>query len=71
MRPRETEDGSTGRFQDRHAGDEERGCNLRRSDHGQHRQQVAPPGTTYGPYADELQQTNYLIEGVIGSIEPE
>ena len=33
--------------------------------------QVAPPGTTYGPYADELQQTNYLIEGVIGSIEPE
>jgi hypothetical protein len=25
-------------------------------------------GTTYGPYADELQQTNYLIEGVIGSI---
>jgi simple sugar transport system substrate-binding protein len=32
---------------------------------------VAPPGTTYGPYADELQQTNYLIEGVIGSIEPE
>jgi len=30
--------------------------------------QVAPAGTTYGPYADELQQTNYLIEGVIGSI---
>jgi basic membrane protein A len=29
---------------------------------------VVPPGTTYGPYADELQQTNYLIEGVIGSI---
>jgi simple sugar transport system substrate-binding protein len=30
--------------------------------------QVIPTGTTYGPYADELQQTNYLIEGVIGSI---
>jgi simple sugar transport system substrate-binding protein len=30
--------------------------------------QVIPAGTTYGPYADELQQTNYLIEGVIGSI---
>ena len=29
---------------------------------------VVPAGTTYGPYADELQQTNYLIEGVIGSI---
>ncbi|MGH6866324.1 MAG: hypothetical protein ACREDO_09195 [Methyloceanibacter sp.] len=30
--------------------------------------QVVSAGTTYGPYADELQQTNYLIEGVIGSI---
>jgi simple sugar transport system substrate-binding protein len=30
--------------------------------------QVVPAGTKYGPYADELQQTNYLIEGVIGSI---
>jgi basic membrane protein A and related proteins len=30
--------------------------------------QVVPAGTTYGPYADELQQTNYLIEGIIGSI---
>ena len=30
--------------------------------------QVVPAGTTYGPYADELQQTDYLIEGVIGSI---
>jgi basic membrane protein A len=30
--------------------------------------QVVPPGTKYGPYADELQQTNYLIDGVIGSI---
>jgi simple sugar transport system substrate-binding protein len=29
---------------------------------------VVPAGTTYGPYADELQQTDYLIEGVIGSI---
>jgi basic membrane protein A len=29
---------------------------------------LVPPGTTYGPYADELQQTNYLIEGVTGSI---
>lgn len=29
---------------------------------------VVPPGTTYGPYADELQRTNYLIEGVVGSI---
>ena len=29
---------------------------------------VVPAGTTYGPYADELQRTNYLIEGVIGSI---
>jgi basic membrane protein A len=29
---------------------------------------VVPAGTSYGPYADELQQTNYLIEGVIGSI---
>jgi simple sugar transport system substrate-binding protein len=30
--------------------------------------QVVPAGTTFGPYADELMQTNYLIEGVIGSI---
>jgi simple sugar transport system substrate-binding protein len=30
--------------------------------------QVIPAGTAYGPYADELMQTNYLIEGVIGSI---
>jgi basic membrane protein A and related proteins len=30
--------------------------------------QVVPAGTTYGPYADELLQTNYLIEGVVGSI---
>ena len=30
--------------------------------------QVVPPGTTYGLYADELQQTNYLIEGVVGSL---
>ena len=30
---------------------------------------VVPAGTTYGPYADELQQTNYLIDGVIGSIK--
>ncbi len=29
---------------------------------------VVPAGTSYGPYADELQQTNYLIQGVIGSI---
>jgi basic membrane protein A len=29
---------------------------------------VVPAGTKYGPHADELQQTNYLIEGVIGSI---
>jgi simple sugar transport system substrate-binding protein len=29
---------------------------------------VVPAGTTYGLYADELQSTNYLIEGVIGSI---
>ncbi len=29
---------------------------------------VVPAGTVYGPYAEELQQTNYLIEGVIGSI---
>ena len=29
---------------------------------------VVPAGTTYGPYAEELQQTNYLIQGVIGSI---
>lgn len=30
--------------------------------------QVVPPGTTYGPDADELQRTNYLVEGVVGSI---
>ena len=30
--------------------------------------EVVPAGTAYGPYADELQRTNYLIEGVIGSI---
>jgi basic membrane protein A len=30
--------------------------------------QVVPAGTTYGPYAPELQQTGYLIEGVVGSI---
>lgn len=29
---------------------------------------VIPAGTTYGPYAEELQRTNYLLEGVIGSI---
>jgi basic membrane protein A len=29
---------------------------------------VVPAGTTYGPYADQLQRTNYLIEGVVGSI---
>lgn len=29
---------------------------------------VVPAGTTYGPYTDELQRTDYLIEGVIGSI---
>lgn len=29
---------------------------------------VIPAGTAYGPYADELQRTDYLIEGVIGSI---
>jgi basic membrane protein A and related proteins len=29
---------------------------------------VVPAGTTYGPYAGELQQTDYLIAGVIGSI---
>ncbi|HWM32595.1 MAG TPA: BMP family ABC transporter substrate-binding protein, partial [Methyloceanibacter sp.] len=29
---------------------------------------VVPARTTYGPYAAELMQTNYLIEGVIGSI---
>jgi simple sugar transport system substrate-binding protein len=30
--------------------------------------QVVPAGTVYGPYADELQHTDYLIEGVVGSI---
>jgi simple sugar transport system substrate-binding protein len=30
--------------------------------------QVVPAGTSYGPYAPELQKTGYLIEGVIGSI---
>lgn len=29
---------------------------------------VVPAGTTYGPYADELQQTNYLVQGIIGTI---
>ena len=29
---------------------------------------VIPAGTTHGPYAVELQETDYLIEGVIGSI---
>ena len=29
---------------------------------------ILPAGTTYGPYADELQRTDYLIEGVIGAI---
>ena len=29
---------------------------------------VVPAGTTYGPYADELMQTNYLVEGVVGKI---
>jgi basic membrane protein A and related proteins len=29
---------------------------------------VVPAGTAYGPYAGELQQTDYLIEGVIGSL---
>ena len=31
--------------------------------------EVVPAGTSYGPYADELQETNYLIEGVVGSID--
>jgi simple sugar transport system substrate-binding protein len=30
---------------------------------------AVPAGTSYGPYADELQNTNYLIEGVVGAIE--
>ena len=30
--------------------------------------QVVPAGTSYGPYAAELQKTGYLIEGVVGSI---
>ena len=30
---------------------------------------VVPAGTTYGPYASELFKTNYLVEGVIGSIK--
>ena len=30
--------------------------------------EVVPAGTSYGPYAPELQKTSYLIEGVIGSI---
>jgi basic membrane protein A and related proteins len=30
---------------------------------------VVPAGTTFGPYAPELFKTNYLIEGVIGSIK--
>jgi basic membrane protein A len=29
---------------------------------------VVPVGTTYGPYAYALQQTDYLIEGVIGEV---
>ena len=29
---------------------------------------VVPAGTTYGPYAPELMRTDYLIEGVVGSI---
>jgi basic membrane protein A len=29
---------------------------------------MVPAGTTYGPYADKLQQTDYLIQGVVGSI---
>jgi basic membrane protein A and related proteins len=29
---------------------------------------AVPAGTAHGPYADELQHTNYLIEGVVGSI---
>jgi basic membrane protein A and related proteins len=30
--------------------------------------EVVPAGTSFGPYADALMQTNYLIDGVIGSI---
>jgi simple sugar transport system substrate-binding protein len=30
--------------------------------------QVVSAGTSFGPYADQLQQMNYLIDGVIGSI---
>ncbi|MEX3009858.1 BMP family ABC transporter substrate-binding protein [Hoeflea sp. TYP-13] len=29
---------------------------------------VVPAGTTYGPYAQEVLNTDYLVEGVIGSI---
>ena len=31
--------------------------------------EVVPAGTSLGPYADALMQTNYLIDGVIGSIK--
>ena len=30
--------------------------------------QVVPAGTTLGTYADELQRTDYLIDGVVGSL---
>lgn len=30
--------------------------------------EVVPAGTSYGPYDVELEQTDYLVEGVIGSI---
>jgi len=30
--------------------------------------EVLPAGTTYGPYAPELQKTGNVIEGVIGSV---
>ncbi len=30
--------------------------------------EVVPAGTTLGPYAEELQRTNYLIEGVVGAL---
>lgn len=33
-----------------------------------HKVAVIPAGTNYGPYADELQKTDYLIDGVIGSL---
>jgi simple sugar transport system substrate-binding protein len=45
-----------------------RGCNLCRSPMDNTGKLMVPAGNDLRPYADKLQQTDYLIQGVVGSI---